>query len=269
VINLAPIIREYEHYNYPHPHHQGPHHGEENVKRSGIARPLHAIKKDIMETLGDDRGQEKRMDEKIQRQFERDQKQFMAKPTEKHNESYTETDTGFNLNDVEALNMILREDKHLKGLAHNIPDEENDAEKINTRVNEPNQAVRRSDFSYERLSTTPVKAYGNETPVHFRESSYKIKSGIKDPNERFGEGRYEEGPRYHYDYDRYSVEKEVLRKSQRKEVEDRKQVEEWPTRKVRELAMYNADESDDDDDGTNFCGICVSKRGKKKNGKRV
>lgn len=109
-INPAPIMREYEHY--PHPHHNGPHHNEETVKRTWIARPLHAIKKDIMETLGDDRGQEKRMDDRIQRQFEREERPVMAKPAEKQNESwlsdnYTEADTGFNLNDMEALNMIL------------------------------------------------------------------------------------------------------------------------------------------------------------------
>jgi len=260
VLDTAPITRESRHY-----------HEEETVKRSSAARPLHAIKNNILGTLGDDRAQEKKMDKKIQQQFETGDPS-MIKPTydkykahEEKRESFVsenipEADTSFNLNDTGMLNMILKEDKYIKQVNQSIPD---DVDRASARTSERNQILgwpkkqTESVPSYERLSTTPQKAQRiipQDSIYTDYMHPYNSKGSFKDYNSQTT--GYSEVPKY--DYQQESPEK--VKRSFR----DEQKIEEWPSRRFKELPIYKKEESsDEDDDGTNFCGLCVSKRKKK------
>ena len=189
------------------------------------------------------------------------------------------TDAG-TFNSPELMQLILREDKILKG-EHNSNVAESPADFIpsefmgSTNDVKEKMSVRASEGKLTmqaRLSQSPNRqeVRGSNWMEQAPPQREQRKSNVQETNKSSRQvpiavNSSEQKLRSQNDMSDMSFASQQRGRDMNRSVADDNSelIDAWPSMKYRELAKPGDDSGDDDDDGGNFCGICVSSRKKK------
>ena len=204
------------------------------------------------------------------------------KPVDQNAEPLTDAGT---FNSPELMQLILREDKMLRGDLNNsiaesaadfIPSEFNGEtsdvkEKLSVRVSE-GKLTMQARLSQSPLRKDPRASDWNEQTSPQRQQG---KSNVQETNKNsrqpgIGVNPSEQKLRSQNDLSNISYTSQQRGRDMNRSVADDNSelIDAWPSMKYRELPRPTDDSGDDDDDDENFCGICVSRRKKKKKSKK-
>lgn len=254
----------------------------EVVKKSAAPPVFTSVRNEVLDQLGDDRTKEKRLDERLDKQFGLESSNYYT-PVNQHNPQperrYTEESTGYEQtpsnkisSNQDLMNMILREDRMLRGhlptepdTAYPIPSESTGIQaRITERETSPAKTKKQVDLANSPkrdtlMSSTDYHPYQTHATFAGSATHESYKKSVRAPIPE--ETSFDRSAHRSFTAGTPSSPLRATDFTGATRTETGRPIEEWNQRKMRELPRPGTTEEDDSDDEGVFCGICISTKG--------